>query len=427
MTDKDRVSIHEAMEQQSISISKAGIVTELKARCSVIAAANPKFGRYEPSLTFKENVDLSDPILSRFDLIAVLRDIPNFDNDYSLADYVVSNHIMLHPHIGDKEGAKEQMAELEKTMRGHMTYELIPQNILQKYILYARKKCRPTLGRLQTQAHERIAAFYWQVRRRAAKSGGFPMTLRHLDSMVRISEANAKMRLASFVNVKDADMAIATMLESYISSQKHSVAASLGREFARYIAIARGGFEMLGEIVRRNMQDLLNKHRVFSVDYISDDSLYHDVNDTDKLLSVEYFRQFAKLQKFSDLNIDAWIRSKDFTKQFRITRHDDKDYIESLNFARPTGTTRPTRDSTFIPSSAAESQSRRDSVFMNSAGAGSNSDAASAFEDSYAQDTEMGDDTQGGKKVDQRLATAAARRRATTHRGATDGGNGTQE
>ena len=74
MNEHDRTSIHEAMEQQSISISKAGIVTSLRARCSVIAAANPINGRYNPSHDFKNNVDLSDHILSRFDILCVIRD-----------------------------------------------------------------------------------------------------------------------------------------------------------------------------------------------------------------------------------------------------------------------------------------------------------------------------------------------------------------
>lgn len=77
LTFVDRVSIHEAMEQQSISISKAGIVTSLQARCSVIAAANPIGGRYDSSKNFSQNVELTDPIVSRFDVLCVVKVIPN--------------------------------------------------------------------------------------------------------------------------------------------------------------------------------------------------------------------------------------------------------------------------------------------------------------------------------------------------------------
>ena len=84
MNDSDRTSIHEAMEQQTISISKAGIVTTLKARCSVIAASNPIGGRYDPSMTFAENVDLTEPILSRFDVLCVVRDV---------VDPVIDDHL----------------------------------------------------------------------------------------------------------------------------------------------------------------------------------------------------------------------------------------------------------------------------------------------------------------------------------------------
>lgn len=87
MNDQDRTSIHEAMEQQSISISKAGIVTSLQARCSVIAAANPMGGRYDPSITFAANVNLSDPILSRFDILCVVRDEVDPIQDQHLARY----------------------------------------------------------------------------------------------------------------------------------------------------------------------------------------------------------------------------------------------------------------------------------------------------------------------------------------------------
>ena len=98
MNDQDRTSIHEAMEQQTISISKAGIVTSLQARCSIIAASNPIGGRYDPSLTFTENVDLTEPILSRFDILCVVRDVVDPVQDELLAKFVVESHVRHHPN-----------------------------------------------------------------------------------------------------------------------------------------------------------------------------------------------------------------------------------------------------------------------------------------------------------------------------------------
>lgn len=91
------MSIHEAMEQQSISISKAGIVTTLQARCSIVAAANPVYGRYNPALTFSDNVNLTEPILSRFDIICIVRDIVDPVDDERLARFIVASHVRSHP------------------------------------------------------------------------------------------------------------------------------------------------------------------------------------------------------------------------------------------------------------------------------------------------------------------------------------------
>jgi DNA replication licensing factor MCM2 len=99
MNDQDRTSIHEAMEQQSISISKAGIVTSLQARCSVIAAANPIKGTYNTTLNFTDNVDLTEPILSRFDVLSVIKDEVNEEQDDALATFVINSHMKNHPEI----------------------------------------------------------------------------------------------------------------------------------------------------------------------------------------------------------------------------------------------------------------------------------------------------------------------------------------
>ena len=98
MSEQDRTSIHEAMEQQTISLSKAGIVSTLNARCSVIAAANPTQGYYNETISFRDNVDLSEPILSRFDLLCVMKDRSDPERDGKLADFVINQHIISHPY-----------------------------------------------------------------------------------------------------------------------------------------------------------------------------------------------------------------------------------------------------------------------------------------------------------------------------------------
>lgn len=98
MTEQDRTSIHEAMEQQTISISKAGIVTTLRARCSVIAAANPLSGRYNETLCFRDNINLTDPILSRFDVLLVIKDTCNTAIDTRLSEFVINQHLKSHPY-----------------------------------------------------------------------------------------------------------------------------------------------------------------------------------------------------------------------------------------------------------------------------------------------------------------------------------------
>lgn len=98
-----RTSIHEAMEQQSISISKAGIVTTLQARCAVIAAANPLFGKYNPQVPFAQNVELTEPILSRFDVLCVVQDLADPVIDEHLARFVVGSHMRSHPSYNSEE------------------------------------------------------------------------------------------------------------------------------------------------------------------------------------------------------------------------------------------------------------------------------------------------------------------------------------
>lgn len=135
MNDQDRTSIHEAMEQQSISISKAGLVTSLQARCAVIAAANPIGGRYDPSMTFTENVNLSEPILSRFDILCVVKDEYDPMQDQKLAEFVIASHRRHHPSNADTVVASQC----------HRNPLEIPQDMLKKYIVYSKINVHPKL------------------------------------------------------------------------------------------------------------------------------------------------------------------------------------------------------------------------------------------------------------------------------------------
>ncbi|XP_024380390.1 DNA replication licensing factor MCM2 [Physcomitrium patens] len=247
MNDQDRVSIHEAMEQQSISISKAGIVTSLQARCAVIAAANPIGGRYDSSKTFAQNVELTDPILSRFDVLCVVKDIVDPVQDEMLASFVVDSHFKSHP--------KHQDSDDDQQSRPVTTdEEILPQDILQKYITYAKMHVHPFLHDVDL---EKMALVYADLRRESMFGQGVPIAVRHIESMIRMAEAHARMHLRSFVTEDDVDMAIRVMLESFISTQKFGVQKALQKSFKKYITYKKDFNELLLHLLRGLVADAI--------------------------------------------------------------------------------------------------------------------------------------------------------------------------
>lgn len=277
MNDQDRTSIHEAMEQQSISISKAGIVASLRARCAVLAAANPIGGRYDPQKTFAENVLLTDPILQRFDCLCVLQDTVDPVHDERLARFVVGSHVRSHPSVVHDEPGSEGAGATDSTSFGHTSggaggpaadessdaarsstgsnkptrtsgsgsrpaspamgapeddKDIIPQDLLRKYIAYARSREAPKLLNLD---QDKMTDLYADLRRESEISGGVPIAVRHIESILRMSEAHARMHLRMHVVDADVDKAIATMLESFVQAQKFSVTQSLRRHFNKYL------------------------------------------------------------------------------------------------------------------------------------------------------------------------------------------------
>lgn len=255
MNDADRTSIHEAMEQQSISISKAGIVTSLQARCSIIAAANPIGGRYDPSLTFSENVDLSEPILSRFDMLCVVRDTVDPVQDEMLARFVVNSHVRHHPN---REEDATDDDDLIMAPSPPTSVDPVPQDMLRKYIIYARDKIHPKLHHMD---QDKVASMFADLRRESMITGSIPITVRHIESMIRMAEGHAKMHLREYVREDDVNMAIRVMLESFIDTQKYSVMRNMRKSFSQYLAFRKDNNELLLFILKQMIRDQMTFYR----------------------------------------------------------------------------------------------------------------------------------------------------------------------
>ena len=201
MSKDDRSAMHEAMEQQTITVVKAGISATLKSRCAVLGAANPKLGRFstDPEANLIEEIDLPAPLISRFDVIFTILDRPNPKRDEQIATHILKGH-KLGEELRRGEG-------ITIDMESHRP-ELSP-DFLKKYISYARE-LSPVLT---DKAIESIKSYYIKTRKKGKEK--ISITARHLEALVRMAEASAKVRLSDEVSEEDAKVAIEIM-ENYL-------------------------------------------------------------------------------------------------------------------------------------------------------------------------------------------------------------------
>ncbi|CAD6499208.1 BgTH12-04860 [Blumeria graminis f. sp. triticale] len=205
MRDEDRVAIHEAMEQQTISIAKAGITTILNARTSVLAAANPIFGRYDDLRTPGENIDFQTTILSRFDMIFIVKDEHDRGRDEKMAKHVMGIH------MGGR--GMEDKAEAE-----------ISVEKMKRYISYCKSRCAP---RLSPEAAEKLSSHFVSIRKQvhtaeleADARSSIPITVRQLEAIIRITESLAKLSLSTVASEFHVDEAIRLFLASTMDAVK---------------------------------------------------------------------------------------------------------------------------------------------------------------------------------------------------------------
>ncbi len=188
MDPQDRSAMHEAMEQQTITISKANVQATLRAETSVLAAANPKFGRFDPYQSVAQQIDLPPTLINRFDIIFTLRDIPDKEKDEKIARHVLF----------------ESQKKEESTR--------ISTELFRKYVAYAKQKIKPVLS---GESIEALKNFYVELRNMPVASESMvrpiPISARQLQALIRMSEASAKMRLSNIVTKEDAIRAIGIM------------------------------------------------------------------------------------------------------------------------------------------------------------------------------------------------------------------------
>lgn len=212
MTADDRSSIHEAMEQQTISVHKAGIDATLNTRCAVLASANPQFGRFDRD-NFKgiiEQINLPPTLLSRFDVIFPLADEPQKMEDTMKSSHILraqkgaEMQIQMRQELENGQKEKYKREDLEELMT--MTQPDIPIDTLRKYIAYARLNCFPVMS---DTALDKIQQFYLEMREKSVQS--IAITPRQLEALVRMAEASARIRLDPEVTDEDAERAIKIM------------------------------------------------------------------------------------------------------------------------------------------------------------------------------------------------------------------------
>ena len=248
MDDADRSSLHQAMEQQEISVAKAGINATLKARCALLAAANPKLGRFDEFIPIHEQINMPPALLSRFDLIFSILDKPNKTTDTELATHILRTHKAgeVSENIAKSKKSKHTKKEQDALMKNVMP--IFSPEFLRKYVAYAKRNIFPVLN---DDALEVLKNYY--VDFRSSSEDSVPFTPRQLEAFVRLAEASARVRLSEVVTVDDAKRAI-SIIDQYLRR------VGLDRETGKFdIDIIATGISHTQHERMRNIIDIIQK------------------------------------------------------------------------------------------------------------------------------------------------------------------------
>ncbi|UCF12466.1 MAG: minichromosome maintenance protein MCM [Thermoplasmatales archaeon] len=210
MEETDRSSMHQAMEQQEISVAKAGINATLKARCALLAAANPKLGRFDEFIPMHEQINMPPALLSRFDLIFSILDKPNRETDTALAAHILRTHKAGEVSENILRSRKSEHTKEEQDGLMENVMPIFTPEFIRKYVAYAKRNVFPVMN---DDASEVLKNYY--VDFRSSSEDSVPFTPRQLEAFVRLAEASARVRLSEEVTVEDAKRAI-SIIDQYL-------------------------------------------------------------------------------------------------------------------------------------------------------------------------------------------------------------------
>ncbi len=260
MSAQDRSSLHEAMESQKISVAKAGITATLQCRCSLLAAANPKYGRFDEDEKIAGQIDLPPALMSRFDLIFVMTDKPEEKRDRDITGHILNAHRRGQVRMRGETESEESKSILAETDDIRPVYS---EEMIRKYVAYS-KKIIPVMTK---SAQDLIEQDYLSIRKMGSgNNASVPITARQLEAYVRLSEASARARLSPRVEPKDALRAI-DMVRYYLGKIAANTDGTfeIDRMASDFTKKDRSGVRTVRDIITASGKDGISENEIISL------------------------------------------------------------------------------------------------------------------------------------------------------------------
>ncbi|MBN1677210.1 MAG: minichromosome maintenance protein MCM [Candidatus Thermoplasmatota archaeon] len=253
MNDQDRSSIHESLEQGTISVAKAGITATLQSRCAVLGAANPKYGRFDDNRSVAEQIDLPPALLSRFDAIFTMTDRPNSEQDRKVAAHILRAHRRGEVKLSESPETVTEVDTAEILRDSTGLVPVMDREFLRKYVAFS-KRITPIMS---DEAVTTLEGYYVSIRKLGeGEEASVPITARQLEALIRLSEASARARLSNIVNKEDSERAI-KIVEYYLGK----VASEGGRRDIDIIATGTSRSQREQIYVLRSLVQQLSDER----------------------------------------------------------------------------------------------------------------------------------------------------------------------